>query len=65
MNESTRRGFLKSASAAALGLSAFPLGRAVGADSKRKRVLYFTASVGFEHVPVMCKDASRASPIAS
>lgn len=56
MNATTRRDFLKSASAAALGLSAFPLGRALGAEGKRKRVLYFTASVGFEHIPVMCKD---------
>jgi type 1 glutamine amidotransferase len=56
MNVGTRRVFLRSASAAALGLSAFPLGWAVGAESKRKRLLYFTASVGFEHPPVVRKD---------
>jgi len=56
MNTTTRRTFLKSASVAALGLSAFSLGRAVGAESRRKRLLYFTASVGFEHPPVMCKE---------
>jgi uncharacterized protein len=54
MRASTRRGFLKSASAAAVGLSAWAAGGAVEAAPKRKRVLYFTASVGFEHVPVMC-----------
>jgi len=56
MNTTTRRKFLKSASAAALGLSAFPLISAFGAEPKRKRLLYFTASVGFEHTPVVCKD---------
>jgi type 1 glutamine amidotransferase len=56
MNATTRRNFLRSASATALGLSVFPLGRAFGAEGKRKRVLYFTASVGYEHIPVMCKD---------
>jgi len=48
----TRREFLKFASAAALGLSAFSRVQTPGADTKRKRLLYFTASVGFEHTPV-------------
>ncbi len=54
MHASSRRGFLKSASAAALGLSAFSAAGVWGAEPKRKRVLYFTASVGYEHTPVAC-----------
>lgn len=54
MSVNKRREFLKSASAAVIGLSAFPIGRAVAAESKRKRLLYFTASVGYEHTPVVC-----------
>src|SRR3990167_8742335 len=56
MNASTRREFLESASVAVIGLSAFPFGRAVAAESKRKRLLYFTASVGYEHPPVVRTD---------
>jgi hypothetical protein len=56
MHASTRRKFFQSASAAVLGLSAFSIGRARAAESKRKRLLYFTASVGFEHPPVVCTD---------
>jgi len=44
-----RRDLLRAASAAALGLTAFPVGWAAGADPKRRKVLYFTRSVGFEH----------------
>jgi type 1 glutamine amidotransferase len=55
MNLSTRRDFLLSASAA-LGLSTFSFSRVFGAEPKRKRLLYFTASVGFEHTPVVCAD---------
>lgn len=56
MSTSTRRNFLRSTSAATLGLSAFSMSRATGGQPKRKRLLYFTASVGFEHVPVVCTD---------
>ncbi len=45
-----RRDVLKAASAAVLGFSSFPPGWAAAADGKRrKRVLYFTASGGYEH----------------
>jgi type 1 glutamine amidotransferase len=43
-----RRTVLKMASAAALGLPAFPFGRAASAG-KKLRILYFTRSQGFEH----------------
>jgi len=56
LNTIARRNFLRSASAAVLGLSTFPICCAVGAPPKRKRLLYFTASVGFEHTPVACAD---------
>jgi len=45
-----RRDVLKAASAAVLGLACFPRGWAAAAGAKeRKKVLYFTASAGFEH----------------
>ncbi|MCX6930888.1 MAG: ThuA domain-containing protein [Verrucomicrobia bacterium] len=44
-----RREMLMSTSAALLSLASFPLGWAVGAEPKRKKVLYFTRSAGFEH----------------
>jgi len=54
-----RRDWLKAASAATVGFSSFRLGWAAGAESKRtgaepkpKRLLYYTASVGFAHPPV-------------
>ena len=56
MHASSRRGFLKSASAAALGLSAFSAAGVWGAEPKRKRVLYFTASVGYEIGRASCRE---------
>jgi type 1 glutamine amidotransferase len=44
-----RRDFLLSTGVAALGLSAFPAGWVSAAETKTKRVLYFTRSQGFEH----------------
>lgn len=44
-----RRNMLATASAALLGLSALPSGRAVSAEKKQPKLLYFTRSVGFEH----------------
>ena len=46
-----RRDVLKAA-AGALGLAAWPLGWATAAEDEKRRVLYFTRSVGFEHSPV-------------
>jgi len=43
-----RREMLK-ASAAALGLSAFPLGWVAAAEKKKQKLLYFTRSAGYEH----------------
>jgi type 1 glutamine amidotransferase len=51
-----RREMLKAASAAALGLSAFPLGWAAAGEKKRQKVLYFTRSAGFEHSVVRRED---------
>src|SRR5438477_11821282 len=46
-----RRDLLRSAGAAAVGLAAsqFPLGWARAADSRKRRILFFTKSSGFEH----------------
>ena len=44
-----RRQMLKVASAAVVGLSAFPLGWVTAAPPKKQRVLYFTRSAGFVH----------------
>lgn len=47
-----RRDFLSRtgiAAAAGLGLSAFPTGWASAADGRKKRILFFTKSSGFEH----------------
>jgi len=44
-----RRDFLRTAGAATLGLSTFPLGRARAAQDSKKKILYFTRSAGFEH----------------
>ena len=43
---------LKTTTAALLGLAALPWERAPGAEAKRKKVLYFTRSAGFEHTVV-------------
>jgi len=43
-----RREMLKT-SAAALGLSAFPLGWVAAAQKKKQKLLYFTRSAGYEH----------------
>jgi hypothetical protein len=51
-----RREMLVSSGAALLGLSAFPLGFARGADAAKQKVLYFTRSAGFEHPVVARKD---------
>ncbi|MFH1920318.1 MAG: ThuA domain-containing protein [Planctomycetota bacterium] len=44
-----RREMLKTASLAALSVSAFPLGWVAAAEEKKQKVLYFTRSAGFEH----------------
>ena len=44
-----RREMLRIACAAAVGLSSFPPGWAAGAKNKRRKVLYFTRSAGYEH----------------
>lgn len=44
-----RREMLLAAGACALGLSAFPMGWTAAADNKKKKILYFTRSAGFEH----------------
>jgi uncharacterized protein len=44
-----RREMLLNAGAAAVGLSAFPLGWAAAAEQKKRKVLYFTRSAGFRH----------------
>jgi len=46
---------LMSTSAALLSVASFPLGWSVSAEPKRKRVLYFTRSAGFEHSVVRRK----------
>jgi uncharacterized protein len=51
-----RREMLQVASAAVLGLSALPVQQPVAAQPKRKRLLYFTSSVGYEHPPVVRTD---------
>jgi len=51
-----RRQMLKATSAAALGLSTFPLGWAAAAEEKKQKVLYFTRSAGFEHSAVRRDD---------
>ena len=50
-----RREFLLSTGVAALGLSAFPARWVSAAGTKKKRVLYFTRSQGFEHSVVKRK----------
>lgn len=51
-----RREMLLKTGAAVVGLSSFPIGWA-GAAEKKRKILYFTLSVGFEHSPVHRKDA--------
>ena len=51
-----RRQMLKVTSAAALGLSTFPLGWVAAAEEKKQKVLYFTRSAGFEHSAVRRQD---------
>jgi hypothetical protein len=58
----TRRDLLKTAGAAALGLGlgAFPLGYVAAADpAKKKRILFFTKSSGFEHSVIKRKAATE------
>jgi uncharacterized protein len=55
-----RREFLLSTGVAALGLSAFPAGWLSAAETKPKRVLYFTRSQGFEHSVVKRKGTELA-----
>ena len=47
-----RRDFLLTTGAAALGLSAFPLRFARAASGKKRKILYFTRSAGFQHSAV-------------
>jgi type 1 glutamine amidotransferase len=56
-----RREFLAATGVAALGLSTFPLGWARAADEKKKKILYFTRSVGFQHSPVARKSKDELS----
>jgi type 1 glutamine amidotransferase len=51
-----RREMLKNTSAALLGVSAFPLGWVSAGEENKKRVLYFSRSVGFEHSVVRRHD---------
>ena len=44
-----RREMLKTASLAAISVSAFPFGWAAAEEEKKQKVLYFTRSAGFEH----------------
>ncbi len=44
-----RREMLAISGATFLSLSAFPFGWAAGAEGKKRRILYFTRSAGFEH----------------
>ena len=44
-----RRDLLSATGAAAVGLSAFPLRWVPAADEKKRKILYFTRSAGFEH----------------
>jgi hypothetical protein len=55
-----RREMLRSASLAALGLSALPLGWVAGAARRKQKVLYFTRSAGFEH-SVVHREGGRLS----
>jgi uncharacterized protein len=48
-----RRDMLLTTGAAALGLSAFPFCLMAADEKKRRKVLYFTRSAGFEHPPVI------------
>jgi hypothetical protein len=51
-----RREMLLASGAAVLGLSTFPLGWAAAAEKKKRKLLYFTRSVGYEHSVVSRKD---------
>ncbi len=51
-----RREMLLTTGAAALGLSAFPLGWTAATEKKKQKVLYFSRSAGFVHPMVDCKD---------
>jgi len=55
-----RREMLLSAGAAVLGLSTFPLGWVPAADDRKKKILYFTRSAGFEH-PVVHREGNKLS----
>jgi uncharacterized protein len=55
-----RRELLKVASAAAIEISTCPFGWAAAAEKKKRNVLYFTRSVGFEH-SVVRRQGNRLS----
>lgn len=55
-----RRDMLKWASAAAMGLTAFPLGWPAAAENKKQKILYFTRSAGFEHSVVRRNGGQRS-----
>jgi type 1 glutamine amidotransferase len=48
-----------SATALGLGLSSFPLGWTTAADDKKKRVLFFTRSQGFQHSVVNLNEGGK------
>jgi type 1 glutamine amidotransferase len=56
-----RRDMLLTTGAAAVGLSAFPLGLFAADEKKPHKVLYFTRSAGFEHPPVTRKKPDELS----
>jgi hypothetical protein len=51
-----RRDMLRSAGAAVLAASVFPLHWVAAAEKKKQKVLYFSRSAGFEHEAVKLKD---------
>jgi uncharacterized protein len=55
-----RREMLLATGAAALGLSAFPMGWAAAQGKKKQTILYFTRSAGFKHSVVDRKDKPLA-----
>ncbi len=55
-----RRDMLKTSAAALVGVSAFPFGWAAAAEGKKRRVLYFTQSAGYQHSVVTRKDGELA-----
>lgn len=51
---------LLTSGAAVLGLSGLPLGWVAAAEKKKRRLLYFTRSVGYEH-SVVAREADQLS----